>query len=214
MPINLNILSIKRLQLFLVFTFLFFEANSQNINIGAIAGVNATQVTGDGYGGFNKAGILVGGYANFDLSEKVNLQFEINYSEKGSRRNPKTDEGDTDFFLFQMNYIEVPLMARLENNRFTYEVGVYYGQLINSYLEDENGPFEIPPETNQLKDRDLGGLVGINFNFTEHLIMNWRYSTSVLPVRNFDSGASFRFKSGLLHHSICFTLRYEFTGNE
>lgn len=185
---------------------------AQNINIGVVAGVNASQVAGDDFSGFKKAGLVVGGYADFYVSEKINLQFEILYSEKGSRKNPKTDEGDTEFFLLQMNYIEVPLMIRYRNNNFTYEAGLYLSQLINDHLEDENGPFEIPPETNQLKSRDFGFLIGLNYNFNEHLIMNWRFSNSILPVRDFDSGASFRFKSGLMHTYLSFTLRYEFIG--
>jgi len=201
-----------------LFTFLFFHlcilTFGQKINIGALAGINASQVSGDGYGGFNKAGILVGAYSNFDISEEFNFQFEINYSEKGSRRNPKTDEGDTEFFLLRMNYVEVPIMLRYKRERFTYEAGLYYGQLISSYLENENGQFNIPPQTNQLIDFDFGALIGINFNLTENIIMNWRYSNSILPVREYDSGANFWLDSGLLHHYISFSMRYEFIGQK
>lgn len=203
----------KKIYLFVIFLISFsFVSFSQNINVGVIAGVNATQVAGDGYSGFNKAGINVGGFADFDISKKLNFQFEILYSQKGSRKNPKTSEGDTEFFLLRMDYIEIPLMLRFENNKFTYEAGAYYGQLVNSYLEDENGPYTVPSNLNQLLDRDLGLLIGLNFNFTEHLIMNWRFSNSIIPVRKFDSGESFRFKSGLMHTAFSFTLRYEFFG--
>lgn len=198
---------------FLLILFSAFSSKSQNINIGASAGINASQVSGDGYGGFRKAGLLIGLYSDFDISPLLNFQFELNYSEKGSRRNPKTSEGDTDFFLLRMDYVEIPVMLRIKKERFTYEAGFYYSQLVNSYLEDENGPFEIPPETNQLNEYDLGVLIGINFNFTEHLIMNWRYSNSLLPFRKYDSGANFRFDSGLFHNYLSFTLRYEFIGN-
>lgn len=197
----------------LLILFSAFSSKSQNINIGASAGINASQVSGDGYGGFRKAGLLIGLYSDFDISPLLNFQFELNYSEKGSRRNPKTSEGDTDFFLLRMDYVEIPVMLRIKKERFTYEAGFYYSQLVNSYLEDENGPFEIPPETNQLNEYDLGVLIGINFNFTEHLIMNWRYSNSLLPFRKYDSGANFRFDSGLFHNYLSFTLRYEFIGN-
>lgn len=197
--------------LFILFS--AFSSKSQNINIGASAGINASQVSGDGYGGFRKAGLLIGLYSDFDISPLLNFQFELNYSEKGSRRNPKTSEGDTDFFLLRLDYVEIPVMLRIKKDRFTYEAGFYYSQLVNSYLEDENGPFEIPPETNQLNEYDLGVLIGINFNLTEHLIMNWRYSNSLLPFREYDSGANFRFDSGLFHNYLSFTLRYEFIGN-
>jgi len=196
--------------------FLFFilgNLTAQNINIGALAGVNASQVSGDGYGGFNKAGLLIGVYSNFDISQKVNLQFEINYSQKGSRRNPKTDKGNTDFFLLRMNYVEIPVIARVQKNSFTFEGGFYYSQLVYDYLENENGPFDIPEEFNQFNDFDTGFLIGVNFNFTESLIMNWRYSNSIVHFREYDSEAEFQFDSGMFHNYLSFTLRYEFIGN-
>lgn len=189
-------------------------SSSQSFNAGILAGVNASQVSGDGYSGFNKAGVLVGLFSNIDLSDKINLQMEINYSQKGSRHNPKTDEGDTDFFLMRMNYIEVPVVARTSYKRFKFEAGAYYSQLISYYLEDENGQFDIPEQLNQFNPYDVGIIGGIYFNFTENLIMNWRYNNSVLRFREYDSEASFLFDSGMFHHYISINLRYVFYGQE
>ena len=204
----------KRILLLIIISTNVFIGMSQNIKIGAIAGINASQVGGDGLSGFRKAGLVLGGFADLDVSEKINLQFEIIYSQKGSRKNPKTDEGDTEFFLLQMDYIEVPIMARYRNKKFTYDAGLYIGQLVNSHIEDENGPFSIPPQNNQLKDQDFGFLIGLNYNFTENLIMNWRFSNSLVNVREFDSGENFRFRGGLVHTYLTFTFRYEFIGHE
>lgn len=203
-----------KLSILLILSLFGLSSQSQNINVGALLGINASQVSGDGYRGFYKAGVLVGFYSNFDVSEKFNFQFEVNYSEKGSRRNPITDQGDTDFFLLRMNYIEVPIMLRMHQKKFTYEVGTYFSQLVHDYIENENGEFRIQEEWNQLKNNDLGVLIGFNYNVTEALIMNWRFSNSIIPFRNYDSGASFQFDSGLMHNYISFTLRYEFIGEE
>src|SRR5690554_2436533 len=97
--------------LFIAFMLSNMQSIAQGFNTGILAGINASQVSGDNYSGFNKAGILVGLFTNLDVSEKVNLQFEINYSQKGSRKNPKTDEGDHEFFLLRLNYIEVPMLV-------------------------------------------------------------------------------------------------------
>lgn len=187
---------------------------AQSFNAGILAGVNASQVAGDDYSGFNKAGILIGLYSDIDVSSKINLQFEINYSQKGSRKNPNTAEGDTDFFLLRLDYIDIPLMARVRHNKFTFEGGIYYGQLINDYIEDENGPTEIPVEFNQFNSFDFGGLIGINFNVTDHIIMNWRYSNSIIPTKKHDSGAVFWFNRGTYNNYMSFSLRYEFIGGQ
>lgn len=202
-----------RLLLLFIFTYIFvFNIDAQSFNIGVLAGVNASQISGDNYSGFNKAGVLVGFYSNVDVSEDINLQFEINYSQKGSRKNPDTENGDTEFFLLRLDYVEVPVMIRWKLNRLKIEAGLYYGRLINEYIEDENGTFSIPENLNQFKEFDLGGLFGLNYHLSDHFIMNWRYSNSFIPVRDFDSGASYRFNSGMLISYLSFSIRYEFIG--
>lgn len=195
--------------------------NSQAIDAGIKAGVAASQISGDGYSGFNKAGIIFGGFAKINLRDKHHIQFEITYTQKGSRRNPKTSEGDTDFFLLRMDYIEVPILYQYDYRSFTFEAGPYVSTLVNSYLEDENGPFSIPASLNQFKNFDVGVTAGVAFNLNEHIIMSWRFSNSVTPVRYFESksrinnlalgaGGLNRFNAGMFHSYISFTLNYKF----
>lgn len=188
-------------------------ASAQNFNAGVLVGVNASQIRGDSYSGFNKAGALIGIYSDFVFSEEFSFQFELNYSQKGSRKNQDLENGDVDFFLLRMNYIEVPLMIRWKKGKFTYETGLYYGQFLNYHLEDENGVTQLEPEWNQFSNSDFGGLIGLNYNFTKHLIMNWRYNHSILSIRDFDSEANFWFNDGMFHQYLSFSFRYEFFGS-
>ncbi len=186
---------------------------AQDFNAGILAGVNASQVSGDNYSGFNKAGILAGIYTNLDVGEKVNFQLEINYSQKGSRKNPNTAEGDHEFFLLRLNYIDVPLMVKYFHNNFSFEGGVYYGRLFHEHMEDEEGVTTIPENFNQFKRNDVGALIGINYNFTDNINMNWRFNNSILPIRDFDSGESYLyFKRGSYHTYLSFSFRYTFFG--
>jgi len=200
-----------------IFIFLLLYSTTtyaQGFKAGVLAGINASQVSGDSYSGFDKAGLLLGLYSNFDVSEKVKLQFEINYSQKGSRKNPKTSEGDHESFLLRLNYIEIPLMARFQHKSFSFEGGAYYGRLVKEYMEDEDGAHPIPEQFNQFKENDIGVLVGINYNFTEHIIMNWRFSNSIIPIREYDSGESYLyFNRGAYHTYLSFNLRYTFIKN-
>jgi hypothetical protein len=197
---------------------------SQVFNAGVKAGVAASQISGDGYSGFNKAGIIIGGFARINLKDRSHLQFEITYTQKGSRRNPKTDQGDVDFFLLRLNYIEIPLLYLYDYKNFTFEVGPYFSTLISQHIEDEFGTVNIPNGNNQFKDFDLGLSAGIAFNFTEELIMSWRFSNSIVPVRDFDSKDAIiqqlpgqsplkRFDTGMYHTYLSFTMNYKFGGN-
>lgn len=195
--------------------------NSQAIDAGIKAGIAASQISGDGYSGFNKAGIIFGGFAKINLRDKHHIQFEITYTQKGSRRNPKTSEGDNDFFLLRMDYIEVPILYQYDYRSFTFEAGPYVSTLVNSYLENELGPYPLPTKWNQFKNFDIGLTAGIAFNFNEHLIMSWRFSNSIIPVRDFESqerinnlqlgaGGLNRFNAGMFHSYISFSMHYKF----
>src|SRR5690606_12816075 len=108
------------------FAFVFFSftmatsSYGQSFNAGILAGINDSQVAGDSYSGFNKAGILVGLYSDIDIISKINLQFEINYSQKGSRKKANTDEGDTEYFLLRFDYIDILVMTIVKNLKFNF----------------------------------------------------------------------------------------------
>jgi len=211
-----------QLYIILILTvFVSFKTQAQAIDAGIKAGVATSQISGDGYAGFNKAGIIFGGFAKINLVDKHHIQFEITYTQKGSRRNPRTSEGDNDFFLLRLDYIEVPLIYQYDYKSFTFEAGPYIGALVNNYLEDENGVISLPPELNQFKDFDIGITAGCAFNLNEHMIMSWRFSNSLTPVRDFESkdrlnnlqlgaGGLNRFNAGMFHSYISFSLHYKF----
>lgn len=198
--------------------FIFVQLTSisifaQQFNTGASFGVNASQVSGDGYSGFDKAGLTFGVFSNTRFSEKIYFQFEINYSGKGSRKSARPHKGDNEFFLMRMAYVDLPVMVQFHKKRMTYEAGFYYSRLFSSYLEDENGEFEIESQLEQFKKNDIGFLFGLNFNFTDNLVMNWRFNSSITPFRDFDSGSNtLPFDSGMYHHYASFTMRYLFLG--
>jgi len=198
---------------------------AQVFNAGLKAGVAASQISGDGYSGFNKAGIIVGGFARINLKDRSHFQFEITYTQKGSRRNPKTSEGDNDFFLLRLDYIQIPLLYLYDYKIFTFEIGPYFSTLVNEYIEDEFGPVTISEEFNQFKRFDFGFSAGIEFNISEEIIMGWRFNNSIVPVREFESGNAIiqqlpgqspltRFDTGMYHTYLGFTMIYKFGGDK
>jgi hypothetical protein len=66
----------------------------QRFNAGIKAGVSTTQVSGDTYSGYNKAGLVGGAFVRGIMNEKWTGQFEIMYIQKGSRHNGNPDKGD------------------------------------------------------------------------------------------------------------------------
>lgn len=162
-----------------IFTFQSVSAQNQVFHTGIQLGVNGTQIGGDDYAGFNKAGIFAGAYVNYLLADIWYMQFEINYSQAGSRNNnPKKG----DLFLARLDYIQIPLSIGLKYSKvFSFEAGAYYGRLIHSYIENNRISVKRPyyPDLN---DGDLGVLIGLFYNFNSKFMAHARFFTSVLPV--------------------------------
>jgi len=55
---------------------------------GVQAGLVGSQVEGDNYWGYNKAGFYGGVYSNRRLNDRASFQLEFNYIQKGSHQNP------------------------------------------------------------------------------------------------------------------------------
>jgi hypothetical protein len=125
--------------LFIIVFFILIRltATSQMFNGGIMAGVAGTQIAGDNYYGFHKAGIFVGGFVNLQISEHSAFQMELEYFQKGSRENPDSSNNYNQY-LFRVNYIELPVLYQyLIGKRFKLEFGPSLG-FLTSYYEESN----------------------------------------------------------------------------
>ena len=94
--------------IFIIAIYCIFQNNSraQEFNAGILAGLSTSQVSGDNLGGFNKAGLILGGFVNRDINSLLSLQIEMMFVQKGSS-NPKPEN-----FLgeIHLDYIEIPII--------------------------------------------------------------------------------------------------------
>ena len=97
---------------YLTFVFcLFFLLNihAQNFGGGGKLGVSTSQVGGDNLAGFNKAGIIIGIFANKKISTILSFQGEMTYIQKGSN-NPNMSNNIHNKYLVEdisLSYIEI-----------------------------------------------------------------------------------------------------------
>lgn len=198
----------------LVFSICIFNHLSfsqQRFVAGLKAGISTTQVSGDTYSGYNKAGIIAGGYVRAVLNEKWTGQMEMMYIQKGSRHNGNPDKGDYTYYYLGVNYIEVPLLFQYHQSKFTYEFGPSYNVLINS-KETLNGY-----EVKGVKPFNTSGLsinIGASYAILNNLSINWRFSNSITPIRAHASGASKWYNPGQMNDVLAFTLNYTFGGSK
>ncbi|HYX06249.1 MAG TPA: porin family protein [Bacteroidales bacterium] len=167
--------------LFLLFLFLPVAAFSQRFSGGITMGLSASQIDGDRYAGYNKAGFIGGMFARTDLTDKTGWQIEIKYIGKGAGK--KNDPENPGYYKVKLHYIEVPLILYYNfTGKWSGEGGIAPGYLMKAAEDLDGGGFTSPEKP--FRDAELDGLAGINYNFTDHLRANIRFSYSIIPVRN------------------------------
>lgn len=204
----------KRLFTLALFFIIHSNFYSQVFKVGVMAGLSGSQVEGDGYGGYNKLGFIVGGFTNVDISEKFSTQLEMYFINKGSQKNPNTSQGDYDAFNLNINYVEFPLALRYHYKKFMVELGLYGSKFLSYTMSDEFG--ELTDEPFPFKSYDFGGLVGLNYSVSDHFIFNLRSKNSLLPIRDFQNYdqqigiLNQLFNRGWYNLDLNFTIRYQF----
>lgn len=189
---------------------------SQTFNAGVLGGISASQVEGDGFGGYKKASAIVGGFVNTDFNEKFSAQFEIYYIGKGSKRNPKPDKGDFTALDLQLNYIEIPVLLRYQYKKIHFELGLYYAYLLNVSLENQFGKVDIQNQPFPFKNYDIGGFIGFQYELINNVFINLRSKNSLLPIRDFNNQdqniglLNKLFNRGWYNLDVNLSVRYQF----
>ena len=205
----------KKLALFIFCGFLISNLQAQNFGGGIILGLSTSQVGGDDLGGFNKAGVLAGFFANKSISELLSFQMEMTYIQKGSN-NPDMNDyksknvGKPDIYL---DYIEVPILLQYQQNTtLKIEGGIQFANLINGYYNDSYGEITNSGTTPFIK-KDIGILLGMDYKFSGNLSLNTRISNSIFPIGEEDYNHPATYNStrkGKYNSVLSFALHYNF----
>ncbi len=196
----------------------------QTFKTGVLGGLAVSQLDGDQLGGFNKIGLNFGGYTYVEASDRWNIQFEIQYIQKGSRSTIDIAAGQTDNILFRLDYVEIPLLARYKLGPWIVEGGLTYGQMVNFYalyatdsgreterndLDEFNADYD-----NKMNDWEFGGLIGLGYQMRDNLSFNVRFQSSIIPIKKFESGAIdpniWTFDLGIMNRVVAMTFRFDF----
>jgi len=204
---------LKKFTTLLFCGFISISIQGQNFGGGIVLGISSSQVGGDNLAGFNKAGLLVGAFANTSISELLSFQMEMTFIQKGSN-NPKMNDVEHPNYRKEditSSYIEVPLILQYhQSSKLKIEGGVLLAYLINGYYNDLNG--KIPIYTvNPFIQYDFGVLLGINYKYSKNISFNSRVSNSILPLgtEDYDSINAYNSsRKGKYNSVLSFTIYY------
>jgi len=154
--------------------------------LGVVLGVNNSQLDGDYFTGFNKAGLYGGLRGVAILTPRISLQVELLYSEKGSRieHNGSVNEFAPRDRTIALSYAEVPLLLKYRlmpsSTGPFIELGGSVARLLQTAIE-ENDRSQVRGTLygeimDQFNSNDFSLLGGVGYNLGRNWELTLRYS--------------------------------------
>lgn len=184
-------------------------------------GINACQIHGDSYSGFNKAGIFAGIAVNSRLNSKTSLELGFYFSQKGARHNQNPDKNDYTFYLVNLNYIDMPLsFHHFLNKDFYITLGPSIAYLVNysEYTDRGNWTGAYPFEK-----FEYGVNASLGRKIKDRFFVEVRTSNSVAAIRPYGQIANLVFypnpvarffNKGLYNNILTFMVSYKLTNKK
>jgi hypothetical protein len=199
----------------LIIIFFFSQANSysQRFVGGITAGASISQVDGDGMEGYNKAGLIFGGFVNRKLAPKLRAQLEMIYIGKGSKKGANPSKGIFDYRRISLHYVEVPVVFQFWYDKFnlTLEGGLSYGVLISSKEEDEYGETTLFGPFNK---NEVGLKTGVSYALSDAFSVTLRFAYSILPIANETIRFQGKTYGGSYNNLLSLQINYSFSSPE
>ena len=157
---------------------------------GVAIGINASQIDGDNFSGFHKAGLNAGIISYIKLKPKLYGNIELLYSAKGARdvkeyNSPQVGTVPV-VYTAKLNYVEIPLLLHYQaQDRIHAGVGLSYSRLFSAKEAiDEVIPNSINRREPNFKQEDINLLLSIAYQLSGNLFARARYQYSLTTIRD------------------------------
>lgn len=206
---KLLLLMLYKLVSFFLLIAISSKMEAQNFKLAFLAGATTSQVSGDNLGGFHKVGIMGGAAVNLRVRDSSFVEMEMIYVQKGSQQGEDLAKGKA-FYQLKVDYIEVPLLYKLKRKKLMIEMGASLGYLVHSKVSDVLGEFPATsPEARPFKKTETSVCAGVSYKLGGRIWVSWRFSNSLLPIRNHYSGIQYKLNRGQYNTAMYLMLRYE-----
>ena len=186
----------------LFFLFLPLSLIAQRFTGGVELGLNASQIQGDLWAGYNKAGLVAGAFVFTRFDDRWGAQMEIRYAAKGSSINingPYIEK-------IRLQYIEIPVLGTFDLvDKIKLQAGISFGYLFSAAQNFGSGYQEFDNMPNRT---ELAMCGGINYELFDRLDVNARYSYSILPIWERYPGATYFEGNAWFNDVITFGIYY------
>jgi hypothetical protein len=181
---------------------------SQRFEGGVLAGLNASQVDGDTFSGYHKAGVVLGGYVQTNLSQTIFAAMELKFAQKGSRNIDSLATDGRVKYIMRLNYAEMPVYLGIRtSDRITILAGLSAGYLLSGVEYDDYGKIQVQDQ-HPFNAVDVEALLGFRFQFTKRLFVDLRGAYSVRPIRKQAGDPLWYWKSNQFSNLLSTTILY------
>jgi hypothetical protein len=160
-------------------------SHAQRFKGGVMLSLNASQIDGDSWYGYNKAGLMGGAFVFTEFTNRWGAQMELRYSAKGSA----TPKNYSLYRKFRLQYIEMPLSGKFKVFPILeLQFGLSFGYMFSAEQNDGSGYQKFNEAPRKTETAAFGG---INFTYFAPINLNIRYSYSVFPIFSSYTGATY-----------------------
>lgn len=188
------------LVLFMTASFGVLHAQDENITteFGVKGGFNMSNFLSDDDEATDENilyGFNAGVYATLPISDFVAIQPEVLFTTRGSKLEYNSDVASGDA-KFKLNYIEVPLLVRVNiTKNFNLQAGGYASYLVSSKLTgDGAAEFNEDIDTDDLNKFDAGIVAGVGVDFSPISIgLRYNYGLTTIGKERTVAGTTYTF---------------------
>lgn len=196
-----------------------FSQEEKVFNMLFSAGVVPSQVHGDSYSGYRKAGAMLGVGLESKPRKNISTSIFFQFIQKGARKNQDLENNDLTAYYLNLNYVEVPLLITYTQKKYLFDLGISGAYLINYYEADQNMDFTgmFP-----FQKYDFSVKAGLGYHINSKWMVNFRTSNSFITTRPnrtkqaiyFNNIIARTFNKGYYNNVLEFTISYRLSLNK
>ena len=183
-------------------------AMAQDLSFGVKAGLNFSKFTGDVESGQkSKAGICLGAYADYNLSDMFAVEAGLQYEQKGGKM-----EEDDEKYTTTINYFTIPVNARINlavgDNTLYFLAGPTFGMGLSGKekCEDEDGSEEESIKFGSGDEDDytrmnVGFLIGAGYELSNNIGVRLTYD---LGLSNLSGDSKYKEKTNVFGIAVTY----------
>jgi len=197
----------------LIVSVLFFSklSKAQTFKSGVIAGFNVSQISGDDLGGYDKPGPVVGMFLNKEVKEIFQVEMQMIYIQKGSRKYPDVKNGDNTRYSLNLNYIEIPIIVKYKIKKLFLVGGISNGVMFKQYVGNEYGAYPANTTATQPFHKwELSYNLGLSYPIGKNFEIEGKINHSLLPVRTNRPYELHWVDRGQFNDLLVWVLKYKF----